>query len=126
MPQKYDLHLHSTFSDGEINLEDLIRECAERKMETVGIADHNTTKHISEAINLGNTYGIRVIPAIEISVFHNNLIFHLLAFAFNESKELYEKIDYFENSLLRQLEKISQILSEFGIILPTTLADRPR
>jgi len=38
-----DPHLHSTYSDGKLDPPDLLRLCAARCLDFVGVADHNTT-----------------------------------------------------------------------------------
>lgn len=38
-----DPHLHSTYSDGKLDPPDLLRLCAARCLDFVGVSDHNTT-----------------------------------------------------------------------------------
>ena len=38
----FDLHMHSTFSDGKDSPEEMIREAIRRGLETVGISDHSS------------------------------------------------------------------------------------
>lgn len=116
MPQKIDLHLHSSFSDGELSPTELIKRCAALEMRTVGIADHDTIDHIPEAMEAGKKYGITTISATELSVVHRNFAFHLLVYGFDpENKLLREKINYFRESHKKQAEEIKNVLSDLGI-----------
>ena len=63
----YDLHAHTTASDGKLSPRELIDYAIERKLNGIAITDHDTTKGISEAITYAKDKKIEVIPGIEIS-----------------------------------------------------------
>ncbi len=62
-----DLHCHTTASDGKLAPVDLVRLAAELGLRTIGVADHDTTDGIDEALAAGSTYGVEIIPAVELS-----------------------------------------------------------
>ena len=39
----YDLHVHSTFSDGKSTVEEIVLSAIEKGMSTIGISDHSYT-----------------------------------------------------------------------------------
>ena len=62
-----DLHTHSSASDGTDSPTELVRLAADAGLSAVALTDHDTIAGIGEAMAAGNTYGIRVIPGIELS-----------------------------------------------------------
>ncbi len=63
-----DLHLHTTFSDGEFTPSEIILAAKQIGFDTVAITDHDTTAGIAEALQDGADAGIEVIPGIEITL----------------------------------------------------------
>ena len=49
MVVEVDLHLHTTFSDGNLTPTELIDLCAEKGLNTVAVTDHDSTEGIEEA-----------------------------------------------------------------------------
>ena len=41
-----DLHLHSTYSDGNKTLKQLIELCKEKNIKTISFTDHNSIKSL--------------------------------------------------------------------------------
>ena len=37
-----DIHMHSTYSDGDKTVEELLKMCEEKRLEYISITDHNT------------------------------------------------------------------------------------
>lgn len=78
-----DLHLHSTFSDGTFTPEELVKMARKDGLKAISITDHDTVAGTAEALSAGETYGLRVIPGVELSVFLGEIHFHLLGYNFN-------------------------------------------
>lgn len=64
--RKADLHMHSTVSDGSFTIPELIARAKEKGLDAIAITDHDT---LSQARQIPETEGIRVIPGIEISAY---------------------------------------------------------
>ena len=80
---RIDLHLHSTFSDGLLSVEEMIGACKQAGLAVVAITDHDTVDQVASALEAGRKAGIRVVPGIELSVGHGEYDFHLLAYNFD-------------------------------------------
>ena len=39
-----DMHIHTTYSDGDKSLEEVLIKCENKKLEYISITDHNTCK----------------------------------------------------------------------------------
>lgn len=89
---KIDLQMHSNFSDGELSPEELLRLCAEKEMEAVAISDHDTVDHIA-VCQKAVIFGLKNIPAAELSVVYGKLKMHLLGFHIDrENKALRSRL----------------------------------
>jgi len=92
-----DLHLHSTFSDGDMTPAELVREACLIGLSTLAITDHDTVAGLPEAIAEADRLSIRLIPGIEITVRFATKTFtgslHVLAYF---HRRLLEDADFLE------------------------------
>lgn len=75
-----DLHIHSVLSPcGDLDMSPLsiIRTAAGKGMDIIAVTDHNTTRHCRLSVELGEEYGIWVIPGVEVNTVEE---VHCLAF----------------------------------------------
>ena len=63
----YDLHSHSTQSDGEHAIEHVASMMSSQGVTTWALTDHDTISGWSEAYSAAQKFGIRLIPGIEIT-----------------------------------------------------------
>ena len=77
---KADLHMHSTYSDGSLSLEELWNEINKAGLDVVALTDHDTLRGVKEMIELSKKYGVRVIPALELSTYSNGESIHILGY----------------------------------------------
>ena len=62
-----DLHCHTTLSDGSLGIEEVIAQAKRNRIDVLAITDHDNLASASRAVVLGQRYGIKVLPAVEIS-----------------------------------------------------------
>lgn len=67
MSPAFDLHCHSTASDGELAPADLVAYAAERDLETLALTDHDTVDGVAEARSAGERLGVEVITGLELA-----------------------------------------------------------
>jgi predicted metal-dependent phosphoesterase TrpH len=65
---RYDLHSHSTYSDGLLSPTALVQRAAARGVDVLALTDHDETAGIAEAHGVAAETGIALVPAAEISV----------------------------------------------------------
>lgn len=63
----YDLHTHTTFSDGRAGPFDLARMAWASGLTGLAISDHDTTAHFEQAEAACATFGLDWVPALELS-----------------------------------------------------------
>nr|WP_072536373.1 PHP domain-containing protein [Anaerococcus mediterraneensis] len=64
-----DLHMHTNYSDGDYDIEDVIKMAKEAGLKIIAITDHDRCDHYDKIKSLGDKYGIRTVKGIEISAY---------------------------------------------------------
>jgi 3',5'-nucleoside bisphosphate phosphatase len=67
MSLRFDLQSHSTHSDGALEAAEVVERAARAGVELLALTDHDTVSGVAEALRAGERYGVRVVPAVEIS-----------------------------------------------------------
>ncbi len=80
---KFDLHFHSTYSDGKLSISELAEIIKEKKLECCALTDHNTVDGIYELITSLAHSPVKVIPATEITAKYNDNDVHILVYDFD-------------------------------------------
>lgn len=76
--RRWDLHLHSTASDGKCTPEELIDESIAKGIEVIALTDHHTVNNINEFKKLGRKKGIGVIAGIEFRTEYGQKSVHMI------------------------------------------------
>jgi len=63
-----DLHIHSNCSDGNLTVEEIVKEAKNRKIELMSITDHDTIGSQKKAIDLAKKNGILYVSGVELNV----------------------------------------------------------
>jgi 3',5'-nucleoside bisphosphate phosphatase len=106
---KTDLHIHSVLSPcGDLDMSPIriIKEAKKRKIDILGISDHNSTLHCKLMVELGEEEGIFVLPGVEINTSEE---IHCLAFF-----ESIDIVEDFQNFLDEHLPRVQNVSSMFG------------
>lgn len=74
----YDLHTHSTASDGTLSPTDLVQRAKRAGVSVLALTDHDTTEGISEAVSEALRLGIELVPGVEISVTWEPYVIHVV------------------------------------------------
>ncbi len=108
--KRTDLHMHTTASDGSYQPQELIKKCAEAKLEWIAITDHDTTAGIEEAKSAAADYGMNVINGIELSCVHNGKSVHMLGYGIDpSSKRLQNEL---KNQQWMRQERLTHMLTQ--------------
>ena len=75
-----DLHLHTTASDGSLSPTELVRAAAEAGVTLLAITDHDTTEGVAEGMAAGRTWGVQVVPGVELRADTEDHDVHLLGY----------------------------------------------
>lgn len=81
-----DLHIHSTYSDGTVNVKDLVEQAKIKGLKYIAISDHNTLNAYFQTDILKEEI---IIPAIEFDCWCETVFMHMLGYGIDVSnKEL--------------------------------------
>ncbi|MCX6007382.1 MAG: PHP domain-containing protein [Chloroflexi bacterium] len=65
---KYDLHLHTTASDGRLTPTELVKLAGVRGLKIIAITDHDSVGGVDEALKEAlNEPHVTIIPGVEIN-----------------------------------------------------------
>ncbi|MEO5573556.1 MAG: PHP domain-containing protein, partial [Gammaproteobacteria bacterium] len=78
IPRRYDLHSHSTASDGTLSPAALVERAHANGVDVLALTDHDVTAGLDEAQATANSVGLKLVPGIEISVSWGNQTLHIL------------------------------------------------
>ena len=87
---RYDLHAHSTYSDGLLSPDAVVRRAAVRGVDVFALTDHDETAGLSEAREAALDAGITLIPGAELSVSWESHTLHILGLAIDASNAALE------------------------------------
>lgn len=74
----YDLHTHSTMSDGSLSPAQLVESAARMQVDVLALTDHDTTEGLEQAELAGRRHGVRLVPGVEVSVTWNGMTIHIV------------------------------------------------
>ncbi|HHO69573.1 MAG TPA: PHP domain-containing protein [Gammaproteobacteria bacterium] len=78
MSPRYDLHSHSTASDGTLAPAELVRRAAAAGVDVLALTDHDTLDGLAEAVPAAAAAGVALVPGVEVSVSWRGLTVHVL------------------------------------------------
>jgi len=112
----YDLHTHTTASDGEFSPKALVIKAKANGVDVLAITDHDTTKGVAEAENEACKQNIRLLPGIELSVSWMDKNFHIVGLGINpDNRELQASLIETEELRQQRAIKIDKKLEKIGV-----------
>ena len=116
---KFDLHLHSTASDGRLSPEEVVRTAARLGLAVISITDHDSVDGIASALKAAENHPhLRVIPGVECSTDVPHGEVHILGYFIDYTNpELAIKLAAFRNSRKVRAQKMIDKLATMGITI---------
>lgn len=111
----YDLHIHSVYSDGVLEPEEIFKTAKQNGLKGLSITDHDTTKGLKLCEQLGIKYGLDFIPGIELSTEYNNMEIHVLGYCIDyNNEELTKILESIRIERISRMEKMLLKLKDLG------------
>ncbi len=114
---KFDLHLHTTASDGTDTPEEVVALAAEKGFEVIAITDHDTMSGVAEALAAGRRLGVRVISGVEISAGGDTEV-HVLGYAIQKPEKLLQVLEKMRVQRSQRMRQMVLRLNELGVEVP--------
>ncbi len=114
---KFDLHVHSNYSDGKYSPEIVVEKAFNERLDGIAITDHDTVDGIEEAIRQSKKYNnFYVIPGIEFGCIHNDEEVHILGYFIDyKNIEIINITNELKASRFERSKKIVKKLNKLGI-----------
>lgn len=111
-----DLHIHSRFSDGLLQIEEIFQLAKRLKIRCISITDHDTVKHIPPSLLQADIFGIEFIPGIEITATQYGKDIHILAYFIDPfNSQLNEEMDSMRGLRIQRMERMLANLASMGL-----------
>lgn len=95
-----DLHIHTYFSDGTFSPEQVAYEAHKKGLKVISVTDHNNIQAYDRLKKACDEYGIIAVRGVEIDCKYKDKVIHILAYDFDDNKELFDLIDESREYLL--------------------------
>ena len=113
---KYDLHTHTSYSDGDLNISGNVENAIKLGLDGIAITDHDNIDGWEEIDN--NSYKIDVIKGVELSTYYKGDSVHILGYYLNDNGDYSELDEFLKNTReerLVRVKKIIELLKQYDI-----------
>ncbi|WP_306305959.1 PHP domain-containing protein [Methylomonas koyamae] len=112
----YDLHCHSTASDGALPPAELVNRAKQQGVGVLALTDHDTVAGLAEARRAAQECGIRLVSGIELSAGFDSHCLHIVGLNIDPANSrLLEGIARQQVTREERAQKIAQKLVKKGI-----------
>lgn len=112
---KYDLHCHSTASDGTLSPQALLSRAQERNIEVLALTDHDTLNGVQRLRSEGVPDSIKLIPGLELTANWRKRILHIVGLGVDpDSIALNEYLSGLESLRQQRADRICERMVKAG------------
>jgi predicted metal-dependent phosphoesterase TrpH len=110
-----DLHIHTTFSDGDMTPEEMVADAQKAGLAGIAITDHDEVEGVRAAREVAGADFI-VVPGVELSTSDGKNDIHILGYLIDiNSSELRKYLDIFRDARLNRGIHMVERLREMGV-----------
>jgi len=119
--ENFDLHCHSSASDGVLAPVELVRRAADRGVTTLALTDHDDVEALAGARATAAALGVRFVDGVEISVTWRGTTIHVVGLGIDPDDAILRRgLESVRGSRAVRAERIAEGLAAAGI--PDSLA----
>jgi len=112
----YDLHCHSTASDGLLAPAELVRRAAANGVDILALTDHDELCGLAEARAQAATLGLRFIDGVEVSITWGGITIHVVGLNIDPgNQQLQQGLHVIRQGRAERAKKMAQDLARVGI-----------
>jgi len=114
---RYDLHTHTTASDGVYSPRDLVRLAKDAGLAGIAVTDHDTFGGLDEAAEAGREFGVEVVPGVELTSYAGKTEVHMVGLFVDVSRnaEAVEKVASLRGRRRERMLEMIAKLDKIGI-----------
>jgi len=110
-----DLHMHSIYSDGSDEPEDLVAAASRRGLRGISLTDHDTVGGVRRFLEAAAREGVPALSGVEISVDTDEGPMHLLGYGFDrEDAPLNDRLHWLREGRNERNREILEKLRDLG------------
>ena len=91
MSSRFDLHAHSTASDGTLSPTRLMERAHAAGVEVMALTDHDTLEGLPEAAAAARRLGLGFVPGVEVSISWQAITVHILGLGVDLGNEVLQR-----------------------------------
>jgi 3',5'-nucleoside bisphosphate phosphatase len=112
----YDLHCHSTASDGLLAPAELVRRAAGNGVDILALTDHDELCGLAEARAEAAALGLRFIDGVEVSISWGGITIHVVGLNIDpHNQQLQQGLQTIRQGRAERAKKMAQDLERVGI-----------
>ncbi len=112
---KFDLHLHSCYSDGKFCPTEVAEACQKAGLSVASLTDHENTRGTLEFVEAASSLGVKTIPGIELTSQYRKKEFHILGYFIDYlSPKLHDFLARWRKVKISQMRKMVSKLQDYG------------
>ena len=113
---RFDLHSHSTCSDGLLSPAELVERAVQRGVDVLALTDHDEIKGLAEARTAAEHWGLRLVDGVEISVLWDDVTLHIVGLNIDTGHApLVEGLAAIRNGREQRAQLMAESLAKAGI-----------
>lgn len=113
---RYDLHCHSTRSDGLLAPAAVVERAASRGVDVLALTDHDEVSGLAEAMDAAREAGIRFVCGSELSVSWEDLSIHIVGLGIDpDNAALVTGLEAIRSGRTARARRIGDALAAAGI-----------
>jgi predicted metal-dependent phosphoesterase TrpH len=112
----FDLHTHSTFSDGTLDPEQVVELATSRDLTGIALTDHDNTGGVERARAAAAGTGLTVLLGCELSAEHDGNPVHVLGYGFDPEEPAFAaKRAWIAEGRVTRARRMVERLRELGV-----------
>jgi predicted metal-dependent phosphoesterase TrpH len=116
MTLRYDLHSHSTASDGTLTPTELVRRAHQHGVDVLALTDHDCVTGLTEAIAAAHEEQISLLPGIELSATWASRTIHIVGLDIDfHNRQLLDGCKAIQSTRIQRAEEMARRLGRKGI-----------
>lgn len=113
---RYDLHCHTTHSDGTSSPEEVLQKAKESELAGLSITDHDTISAYETALPLAKNLGLKLISGVEFSAVFAGTSVHILGYSFDLKSEAIRNLcEKHKTRRISRYRAMIELLTKHGI-----------
>jgi 3',5'-nucleoside bisphosphate phosphatase len=119
-----DLHFHSQYSDGKLNIKEIADNLVESGIKYCSLTDHDTVDGLKKMGKVLENTNINFIPGVEMTALYNNNEIHVLFYDFDIDKAINifkKRNELVKKQRIKELKTAVRLFKKQGFLVSKSL-----